>query len=202
MENQKSPINYSILALVVIVTAFTLFLFSNKKHKQEVEETYNPPAIENVQTGEVQSLVNKNLRETSEKIEQQQNRIKIENSAVKINPRDLMPITVKKPPAPLPLEPAKKQENSKNSLNQNPKFSPPIDRGSPRSVIEEELANKQADQMAKEKFKREYIRQYIENAKKDGWNVVVDSEGNIKSVSPIKKTQKINIFNPTAISNQ
>jgi hypothetical protein len=144
--------------------------------------------------------VNKNLREASHKIEDLQINEKNASTHLNYDKRDLAPNNAQEQSKPLQIDSEKPNINSDIDLQSG--FSKSIDYTSPRNIIQMELADKQDELRSQEEFRREYIRQFIVNAKKGGWKVDIDSNGNIKSAQPIKTQPKVNVFSPTADSDQ
>lgn len=57
----------------------------------------------------------------------------------------------------------------------------------PHDLIQEELFREQADRQYTEAYKKEYARQFVENAKAAGWLIKLDASYRIISVRPLRK---------------
>lgn len=202
MDSNERPQNSVFFALLLLVGAALIFLYARRSDVSPEKNYQVESAGSEYNAGTVQDRVNRNLLETSNKIEDMQLRAKLVSPKINTNARDMAPFTVKEEKKPLPLEPGSGQERPKVVETATPTDgSRTIDYTTPRRVIEMELADKQAEALAQEAYRREYIRQFVENAKKDGWKVDVDSKGNVKNVVPIKKPA-YNLFKPTAESSE
>src|SRR5690606_34236769 len=88
---------------------------------------------------------------------------------------------------PNKLEIAEYQE--RHNFNENigrglKKNSLPAD---PHQLIQTDLFYDEVDQAQSEEYKKEYTRQFIENAKKDGWEIKVDANYKVISVRPLER---------------
>lgn len=166
------------LALILLLSAGGLYHFSEvlfpDKSEGETSLSSKPPM-------DVDSALNKHLRETNSILERQRFKREIENSFTL--PRVGSLVRQKKEEAgPLELEKVNRYgsgdtEGSTRVL-------------SPSEVIQNELAQKQEQERLDRLTRQEYIRQFQLNAKAHGWNVEVDPSGVIRHVTPVPETPK------------
>jgi hypothetical protein len=168
---EKKRNEAALLGLLLLFAAGGVLFFeafSKKPIEGQMEFT-------SLQSKETQKKVNRHLQETSRQIYLREQKAYIESQK-----------SMKQ------LEKAKAQSPYKADQTDLPmphyeeptrRFSMPSD---PNELIQEELFREQAERRYTEAYKKEYTRQFIENARADGWEIRVDSSYKIISVKPIR----------------
>jgi|GEM_PF-4426111 len=129
----------------------------------------------NPYSAETEQSLNAHLRETSNRIEQERFHREIENQISLERNRPLQP-QPRPEQEPLPLDSAESVGTGSRLQTNDPRWV------SPAEIIQNELAHKQVEQKVLDQYRREYIRQYIQNAKAQGYTVEVDASGAIQRV--------------------
>jgi hypothetical protein len=199
MHAKKKNEKGAFWGILLLVIAALLFLYAKKDSSRSRTTELRQPLNSEYISGTVQENVNRNLRDTSNNIEEQNMIGKAVNNVQNKNVRDLAPYNIQDGKKPLKIDPEVTGPSISETQLDGGKS---VDYTTPRQVIQMELADKQIEARAQEEFRQEYIKQFVENAKKGGWRVEVDSKGNILGVYPIKKNREYNIFSPTANSSQ
>lgn len=176
-DSKKAALALFALALVIGIAAF--FLGSRSKDEETAES--ERIRIANEQRLRVEASVNRHIQLTNRNIETDKEKIKIEAGFTIPRVGQLL----------------SRPQNSDSYLDQRPDHnemnpvrdlerrieSPP--NPSARDIVQAEMAEQQAYNAATEKAMREYARQYVENAKQNGYDVKLDSDYRVIEVRPI-----------------
>lgn len=163
-------LNYLILILVI---GYISFYFYSKEtrtvKKTELSSVVVKPNVDQV--------VNKYMQETSAKNKEllatAQTALKSELVKAKNLKRPIYESEIKVP--------AEQQIWKEQSLKDN--FS----QVAPDEEITQKLQNQEIRKAQEEAYKKEYSRQYIENARKNGYNIILDDNLNVIKATPIRR---------------
>lgn len=140
----------------------------------------------NAHSAEAEKTVNKHLKEVSRAIEMQQLRSRVQNQFVAPRIGDSI--------SPLGKSAQSKSINIEDQ-GSNLANGPVYDVSSPAAEIRNELAEQQRIEIYDQNYRQEYIRQFTENARRNGWKITVDENGVIKDATPINQSPKQRLFN-------
>ncbi len=155
--------------MLLVVTYGYIYFFEVAPAKQKVAEA--KPKVD------IDQVVNKFLKQTSEQTLKDQLAFK-EALQKQLN----KPVVIKREKVRLQTDdiPAKQQIWTNEELDR-----------SPAEQIQSESNLRQQYREKEELDKQEYARQFIENARKNGYHVVLSSEYKVLSVTPIRKPTQI-----------
>jgi uncharacterized membrane protein YccC len=88
------------------------------------------------------------------------------------------------PGQPLPLDTAETRAANERSATEAPRAR---ELPSPRDIIYNELADQQFMRKLQEERKADFLRRYIESARRKGYKVELNDDGTVRSVTPIRK---------------
>lgn len=145
----------------------------------------SPKKEQSARSVHVQETVNKHLERTAEQLEMQRKRMQIENSRLVMD----YDSTVAEHPYVPPREgselmQAESAQAVARDLGVNEIKSLP---SNPTDLIHSQLFERQQAQQYNEAYKKEYARQFIENARRGGWEIQLTPDYKIQSVRPIRK---------------
>ena len=163
MQKLSKYLNYLILLLVV--TYGYIYFFEASSAKQKVAEI--KPKVD------IDQVVNKFLKQTSEQTLKDQLAFK-EALQKQLNKS----VVIKRKIV--------KQQTDDTPASQQIWKDEALER-SPAEQIQSEINLKQQHRQNEELDKEEYARQFIENARKNGFHVVLSSDYKVLSVTPIRK---------------
>lgn len=69
---------------------------------------------------------------------------------------------------------------------------------SPHDVVQQEMAEQAALGEYQESYKQAYLSQYIENARKKGYEIKLDAQGKVLSVKKIRESSGFNVLAPNS----
>ncbi|WP_413559398.1 hypothetical protein [Bdellovibrio sp. HCB209] len=149
-------------------------------------------------TAKFEQAVNKHLMLTNEKMEFEKRRMEIENSGADFNSTKAQ-ATYNPTDSGLDLANDSKAAEVANILGRGVRQEGVP--SNPHDVIQKELFNAEQEAAYSEAYKAEYARQFVENAARGGYRVILDDEYRVKQVMPIQRTPgSMDIFNPTQSS--
>ena len=163
MQKLSKYLNY--LILLLIVTYGYIYFFEDSPAKKNVTEA--KPKVD------VDQVVNKFLKQTSDQTLKDQLAFK-EALQKQLNKS----VVIKR-------EKVKLQNDNTPDTQQI--FKDEASERSPAEQIQSEIILKQQRRQNEELDKQEYARQFIENARKNGFHVVLSSDYKVLSVTPIRK---------------
>ncbi len=164
MKKINKFLNYLILAVLVI---FGGFYFYNKKMYLVANKVEENPATD------VDQVVNKFLKQTSDQA------IKDEMAFKAALQKQLN--------ATLSIKKAAKVSEPVNDFSQEQPEKEDLSNSSPSETIQQGIYQKQFEKQQEELDKKEYARQFIENARKNGFHLVLSEDNKVLSVTPIRK---------------
>ncbi|MGZ3769248.1 MAG: hypothetical protein ACXVCP_06390 [Bdellovibrio sp.] len=177
-KNEKSLL----LALLLFIGAVALLFFSIREEKNAESKT------ENFVTGKTEKFeksVNKHLMLTNEKIKMDSQRASLENARL-LNRQ----FSSTKPEKPY----ANDTKLDLSSDNTAAEMAKELGRGqreeqiaSPHDAVQKELFNELQMQEYSQAYKEEYARQFVENARRGGYKVILSQDlSRVISVTPIQ----------------
>jgi hypothetical protein len=180
-SNQKNK-NPAFLGLIFILLAGVLF-FLNETQKNA--PGYMEMSSIELQSQETQNKINRHLQETSRKMFLQERNGMIETS------KTMRRLESSRPQPRYQIEREVVIPNSEDMHE----FNEQVGRGQkvpgmptdPAQRIQEELSREQAEHQYSEAYKKEYARQFVENARSQGWEVQMDGNYKVISVRPLRK---------------
>jgi hypothetical protein len=185
MKKQKPEKSHVLPLLLLFLSAFFIFLFLIPEAKKPVT-----PEKTNVRSKEFEARVNRHLFETSQKMEHSRERMEIEASQANTNVQAVQEAPEAKG-VDLSVDP--RAEALVQALGRDVKE--PSDPKNPHELIQAELFEQEKFSQYSEEYKREYARQFIENAKKAGYIVKLNSDYKVISVTPVRNpAQDFKIF--------
>lgn len=134
----------------------------------------------------VQATVNKHLERTAEELEMQRRRAQIENARLALDYQNSAPgQAYKNPREGIDLERDLREERVAEDLGRGE--SSPDGPNNPMDLIHQQIFVDQKNHEADEAYKREYARQFIENARRGGYEVRLSEDYRVLSVKPIRR---------------
>lgn len=184
-KNEKKDRSYLLGFIFLLLSAFFVFLFLLPDGKKGEVANKNP------QSKQFEEKVNKYLFQTSQQMEL--NRQKAQIEANDLEAKGLGKPTVKDDVHHLDLSTDPRAEALLRELGRDVK-----DNGAPMNADEQvqaELFQEQENQEYSEAYKKEYARQFVENARKAGYIIKLNDDYKVISISPIRKpADNLNIF--------
>jgi hypothetical protein len=158
------------------------------------ENKSKPPSNDSTaRAKEIEERVNKHLFQTSQKIEL--NREKMQVETAEMADKGVRPIQ-REPDLPngVDFSGDPRIESLVQDLGRDVKDSG--DPKSPNDLIQAELFQQDQLQQYSEAYKKEYARQFVENARKAGYEVVLSESYKVLAVKPLRKpAQDFRLFN-------
>lgn len=134
----------------------------------------------------VETRVNNHLSETSRQIEIQEERRRIENSSAPQVGDRLWPERKTQSSSGLDFSQDRHETTAYEDLDRHPRHYGGWN--SPHAVIQNEQADKEASADFREKQKEEYVRQFLENARRNGYLIKLNDDLVVVSVQKIQNT--------------
>jgi len=179
--NSHNPAAMS-FAIILIAAAALIYLFadslSGKTRHQNQVYNYAPTSMDQTQTD---VRLNEHLRELNQEIETQRFHRQLENQLSIPKVGALVPIPKSKTSEPLPLDPLPAENTGSNSRQEKHWITPD-------EVVQSELIERRLDSEYLKQYRKEYIRQFIQNAQERGWHVEVDDSGTVTKAVPLDDT--------------
>lgn len=179
MKKQKKAQDrsYILAVLLLLLSGFFLFLFLTPDSKSKNH-------ITGPNSKEYEARVNKHLFQTSQKIEHSREKMEVETSRLATSG---VPTIEKTPETALGVDFSAdpRAEALVQTLGRDVKES-----SGPKNsheLIQTELFEQERLQEYSEEYKKEFARQFIENAKKAGFNVKLNDQYKVISVTPVRK---------------
>lgn len=168
MKTLSKFLNYLILVLIFAYALF--YYFENKKNEIKQSSTaYAAPA----KSVDVDQIVNKYMKQTADQMVRDQL-----NSQIKLQQQLKQPIQIKNKVVEVKPEdvPVDQQIIKESQLQAN---------AAENLKMQQEMI---ANQKLQEEFeKKEFARKYIENARQDGYHVILSPDLKVISITPIRK---------------
>ena len=183
---EKNKKNKSILfGLLLLLLAIGFFLIPDSDDKS-VHHL-------DLQSKETQDRINRHLRETSQDMVLKQQKSLLESQ------KELLRAQQDGPQQKYNYNPHKLEISH---YDEHPDFNKAIGRESksydyaqdPNQIVQGKLFQDQADEKYSEQYKREYTRQFIENARNAGWDIKVDAYYQVISAKKIQRSPSYDVF--------
>lgn len=146
-------------------------------------ETASSSKYSQVKSEKFESAVNKHLSLTYDKIENQKKRMALENARVDFHAS--RPQKAYENEHKLDLSMDNRAEELAKELGRGTRQE---EYSSPHDVVQKELFNEQQKQEYTQAYKEEYARQFVENARRGGYKVILSEDlTQVLSVTPIRK---------------
>lgn len=179
MESKKDDKSYLLPLLLLLLSGFFLYLFLMPEKKSATVTAATPSAHSKA----YEDKVNRYLFQTSQRIELEREKAQLEAS--KLSDQDLHPARPEDRTTALDFSADPRQEALLKDLGREARN--PDDPSNPQEEIQAELFQEQQDQAYSEEYKTEYARQFVENARKAGYEVKLSSDFKVLSVKPLRR---------------
>lgn len=162
----------------------------------ETSNTNGTGAVSALKTGNFEKSVNKHLMLTNEKMAMQRQRMQLENAQLtnsQLNSPSAQPRYVNE--GQLDLSSENNAAEIANDLGRGERFE---EITAPQDLIQKELFNEQQMQEYSKAYKEEYARQFVENARRGGYKVILSEDlSRVLSVKPLRDPNKnsMELFN-------
>ena len=181
-ENHVPKLMALLFVLGSLVAVFLAFQSSHTTENQTLDQSSLSP-----DAAKIERLVNKHLFWTNQKIELEQKQRQLENQFN--SPRvgeALWPRPTDKFASPLGVDhsPDRNEDRAYQDLNRYPHE---LTFNSPDSEIQGQITDEQAADSYQEEYKKEYARQFVENARQHGYQVKLSDEYVVVSVMPLRR---------------
>lgn len=184
-SKQKKDKSYLLGLTLLLLSGIFMFLYLLPDEKPKLNKT-----VQNEK--EFESKVNKHLFSTSQKMELQRKKMEIETADIAAK-RPSQSQNEESPERGVDFTPDPRATALLNILRREVNGSPGPE-GS-NDLIQTELFELEQLQHYSEEYKKEYARQFVENARQAGYNVKMNDQYKIISVTPIRKpAQNIDLF--------
>jgi len=192
--NQRGFSQQYFLGFVFLAVAAVLAFFAIQNEEGEGQFSSRLPRPVPANSAEAEKVVNKYLKETNRAMEMQQLQSKIQNQFVVPKVGEVI----------APNAGAKRKDSIQVGSGEVTQLGErDYDTVTPSAQIQNDLAEQQRLEEYDQQFREEYIRQFVANARKNGWKLVVDENGIIKSATPLNVEEKPRLFDgPSRLSNQ
>lgn len=172
-----------ILALIFISLAVLIgamaFLYEGKA---PMPEAPNTAALKEKKRVELEKAVNRHIQDTNRKIEIDKEKIKQQAAFTIPQVGQMLMNSEGRPIDPIDMRGDRNELNAARDLRRNL-----LDSNSADNVIHSEMADKEARRRQNEEYMREYARQFVENARRNGYEVELSPDYkvlNVRQVSP------------------
>jgi hypothetical protein len=172
--------------VVLFLAAGVLFWLAWQPQGGNIEQTSSRKDL-----SQIEGIVNRHLIMTNKKIEleQEQARLKVLRDAPTVG-EQILPRWRPNQNAGVDHSPDRNELNAARDLERRAE----INLSSPDTVIQSELADSEALAKAEAKYREEYARKFIENARAGGYEIQLDENYVVKSVKKIEPNQNPRLF--------
>lgn len=190
---KKKDRAYLVPIVLLLLSGICIVLFMTPESKNEAK-------LSPAKTKEFEATVNRHLFKTSQKIEMNRQKMKVETFDMVDKGVRPLPHSPEEP-ADVDLSVDPRTESLVHDLRRN--VQEHSDPKNSNELIQTELFQQEQLQNYSEEYKRQYARQFIENAKNAGYRVIVNDQFKVISVSPIRNpAQDFKIFDTKGGSAQ
>lgn len=175
-----------ILALLLFIGA-TGLVFAYLQSEEPAPATSKMPA--SVQSEKFEKSVNRHLMLTNERMELERRRMQIENAELmNTDFNSTKPQEAYQNHGNLRQDLDTRSDDIANELGRGDKIA---EMYSPHDVVQREIYNAEQDAEYQQAYREEYARQFIENARRGGYNVRLSEDlSRVISIQPISGSQK------------
>lgn len=181
------------LALFLFGSAALFWYGFQDEHEGRQHAEENLP-LEFSSQSDPQEMVNRHLKDTQNKIEKQQMGARYENikTAPRIGESDFKPA---EPQTKLDFEtdPDPRLSEIPSAMGREPRSREETSI-EPHLQVQNQLYQEQKWNEYDKAYRAAYAAQFVENARRDGWDIQLDSEYRVMSVKPIKKQKRQELF--------
>lgn len=166
-------LNYILFFTVAISVGVFGYIYYSQKEKKRIEQEKKIAS----QQPTPEELVNKYLKQGSVELRQQQIESMAKIKSNLIDEKKNKVVVKEIPPDQIPIEMQIAKDKSNSSPNE-------------QSLTEEfnqKYFQSQVDQVADEQARKEYAKEFIENARKNGYHITLSEDLQVTSVKPIRK---------------
>ncbi|MBK9322185.1 MAG: hypothetical protein IPM97_04370 [Bdellovibrionaceae bacterium] len=184
-RKEKKDKSYFLGLILLLLSGFFVLLYFAPEEKPKAKDSAD-------QQRELETKVNRHLFSTSQQIELQRKKMEVAVSDLadkKVSPSK----GTEEPPSDIDFTPDPRAIALLKNLRRD--TSSPSGPENSDDLIQAELFELEQLEHYSEEYKKEYARQFVENARKAGYNVKLNAEYKIISVAPIRKpAQNFNLF--------
>jgi hypothetical protein len=200
MREKKQPGGFLAFLLLIASGVCVLLALPSKapqSQRTDFASTQSAP-LPSAYSPEVEKLVNQHLFMASQKEDWAAKKMQAENefSAPEVGHAILPPA---KKAGGVDLSPDSYEGNALNDLNRYPKQ---LNYANPDAVIEGSLQDQQKQKVYDEVYRQEFARQFVENARRHGYRVRLNSDMVVISVTPIATPSPAGYYDSRRPSSQ
>lgn len=147
------------------------------------------PNVISAKTPEAEKLVNKHLWQTAYQKELAQEKMKAQNSYMAPQVGESIWMKRKYDSKELGIDhsPDTNEHNVHDDLN---RYKKELQATHPDAIIQGQIADRLLEAEYTEAYRAEYARQFVENARRNGYHIVLDANFVVLSVTPIKPQER------------
>lgn len=180
-----------LLFLVAIGLVYASFKSEKTKNSQQGNLNVQDQAAGGIGSHAVDSIVNRHLKMTHQQLEVQRTRTQLENLRTVPSVGDrLVPYEKPEIEGGVDLSLDRNELNAARDLRRKTDYNA----NSPHHEIQSDMANVESMNQYSEDYKRQYIEQFIANARAGGYEIEVDDDFVVTKVKKIKPEQQFNVF--------
>ena len=172
-----------ILGSCLILISIGLFQFGDSLVNHLSPESFTPKGREFHSAIEQDRAIDQHVRETTLFNELHAHKNQLE-SAARIRETQGLVKKEQEVSQTLPLDTPETRAANERSTTEVPKTR---ELPSPRDIIYNELADQQFMRKLQEERKADFLRRYVESARRKGYKVELNEDGSVRSVTPIRK---------------
>ncbi len=182
-QDQETSNNNRSLALIFIALASFLaaLAFWYDQTSTVAGTSAESPILKGKKREELERAVNNHIQLTNRKIETDKEKIKQEASFTIPRVGQLLLTAEGQPVDPIDMRGDRNEFNSTRDMRRDRLETP-----SAGDIIQQDLADNQARERQNAEYMKEYARQFVENARRNGYEVELDSEYKVKNVRQVK----------------
>lgn len=168
-------------AILLIAGALALAYVSLMPEKPGRPKDHEEPRV-SARSSTIQDSVNKHLEQTASQLDLQRRRIELENRQLLLQQQDQQGAQAYHAPS----EGTELKQEDPNQINGDPSRgqSGPT---SPMEVIQQQVYLEQQMRQMDDMARKEYARQFVENARRGGYEIQLGDDFRVLSVKPIRK---------------
>lgn len=181
--DENSKLALALLLLALVLGAGAVILFPGKSD-QPVAEVNPIDLKDEKKRRQIEATVNRHIQLTNRKIETEKEKIRIEAGFVipKVGMQISRPYVPSGKDDGLDLRADKNEYNPVRDLDRRPPAATPNSAG---AIVQSEMAEAQAQKALEEQYQKEYAKQFIEEARRNGYDVKVGPDYRVIEVRPL-----------------
>ena len=207
VDSSKSNGSFAgiILGTLFIVAAVGLFEFGDSLYQEKPSATARKSKkssdSKSKTASEIEQTISQHVQDTNKAIENDNFKRKVLTGLAGTASMPMVGLSRKHKDETLPLDsPEDDQPEGQKDLSGIGPGQQHVQ--SPKDVIDNELADLQMQKRIQAEMRAEYLRQYVENAKRHGWRVDLNPDGTVRQVTPIAPRQALPIDDPASIDGR